>query len=110
MSQQLPLEIVILILSFGTVIRYRNGKFMNQLQIPDGQRELLKGIPRILPSYTEILFGRLVIFVCKVRLDNFHEIEIMWNEGVGLHWWKFKACGTTSWDSIMTTRKIHYIQ
>jgi hypothetical protein len=109
MSKQLPLEIVVLILSFDTVIKFRNGKFMNQLQIPDGQRELLKSIPRIIPSYTQHHFGRLVIFVCKVSLDNFHEIEICWNDQAHMYWWKFKACGVASWDSRMTTRKIHRI-
>ena len=110
MSRQLPIEVVILILSFGTVIRVRNGKFMNQLQIPDGQRELLKGIPRIIPIYTGHYLGKLVIFTCKVRLNNFHEIIIFWNEKIKTYWWKFGLDETTPLDLCTTMRKIYHIR
>ncbi len=106
MSKQLPLEIVILILSFDTVIRFRNGKFMNQLQIPDGQRELLENIPSIIPIYTGHYLGRLVIFTCKVTLDNFREIIICWNKQAKTYWWKF----TSPENLTMTTKKIYYMR
>ncbi len=37
----LPKEIIIYILQFGTAMRYRNGKFMNQIQPDDPRYELL---------------------------------------------------------------------
>jgi len=105
MSKQLPLELVILILSFGTVIRVRNGKFMNQLQILDEERELLENIPRIIPIYTGHYLGRLVNFTCKVRLDNFREIIICGSKKSKTYWWKFKSA-----ENLTTTmRKIYHM-
>ena len=88
----LPIELVILILSFGTEIRYRNGKFMNQLKISDRARETLERIPPIITKITAHSFGRLVNFVCEVKLNNFREIEIWWNEGYEMFYGKCYSC------------------
>ena len=42
----LPLEIVSLILSYeGSIIKERNGKYINQISKTDSRRELIKNIP-----------------------------------------------------------------
>jgi|688.fasta_scaffold1192795_1 hypothetical protein len=109
MSQKLPIELVILILSFDNVIRFRNGKFMNQLQISDEERKILNGIPRIIPIYTGHYLGRLVIFTCKVKLNNFHEIIILWNEKIKTYWWKIGSDDTMPLN-LSTMRKIYHIR
>ena len=109
MSKQLPLELVILILSFDNVIRFRNGKFMNQLQISNEERKLLNDIPRIIPIYTGHYLGRLVIFTCKVRLNNFHEIIILWNEKIKTYWWKVGSDDTMPLN-LSTMKKIYHIR
>lgn len=50
----LPNDIIILILSFGNEIKYRRGKFMNQLLKDDPRRERLKKIQRpiFLPDFS----------------------------------------------------------
>ena len=50
----LPNDIIILILSFGNEIKYRRGKFMNQILKDDPRRETLKKIQRpiFLPNFS----------------------------------------------------------
>ena len=50
---QLPDDIIILILSFGNEIKYRRGKLMNQILENDPRREVLKRIatPFMLPNF-----------------------------------------------------------
>ena len=50
---QLPDDIIILILSFGNEIKYRRGKLMNQILENDQRREILKRIARpfMLPNF-----------------------------------------------------------
>ena len=50
---QLPDDIIILILSFGNEIKYRRGKLMNQILDHDPRREVLKTIvrPFMLPNF-----------------------------------------------------------
>jgi len=50
----LPNDIIILILSFGNEIKYRRGKFINQILKDDPRRERLKKIQRpiFLPNFS----------------------------------------------------------
>ena len=50
---QLPDDIIILILSFGNEIKYRRGKLINQILENDPRREVLKRIARpfMLPNF-----------------------------------------------------------
>jgi len=41
----LPLDIVNIILSYDNVIRFRNGRYINQIPCNDARKQLLKNIP-----------------------------------------------------------------
>jgi hypothetical protein len=88
----LPIEVVLIILSFGTQIRMRNGKLMNQLQITDEHSRLLSNIPQIIPTIAKIRHGRLVNFVCGVRLTPYLRIEKVWYLDADMYWWTLKQC------------------
>jgi hypothetical protein len=53
--QKMPLEIVIYILQFDNIIKYRNGKFINQIDINDKKYALLNNYSQITPK----LFNRI---------------------------------------------------
>jgi hypothetical protein len=44
---QLPLDLVINVINFGNVIKYRNGKFMNQIDKADERYKILQNISPI---------------------------------------------------------------
>ena len=53
--EKLPLEIIILILEFDNTVKYRNGKFINQILKTDNRYQLLKNIS---PIKKFLLFNR----------------------------------------------------
>ena len=59
---KLPLEIIILILDFDNKIKYRNGKFINQILKTDKRYELLKNIS---PIKKNLLFN--IYSLCYTR-------------------------------------------
>jgi hypothetical protein len=52
---QLPLDLVINVINFGNVIKYRNGKFMNQIHEND---ERYKIIQNVSPIKIEFLYDK----------------------------------------------------
>lgn len=44
---QLPLELVINVINFGNVIKYRNGKFMNQIDETDERYKIIQNVSPI---------------------------------------------------------------
>jgi len=45
--KNLPLDIVNIILSYDNVIRYRNGKYINQIEESDPRKQMITGVPKI---------------------------------------------------------------
>jgi len=103
----LPIEIVAIILSFGTQIRLRNGKFMDQLQITDEHSHLLLRIPQVIPTITKIRNGRLVNFVCGVQLTHQIRVEKIWYLDAEMYWWTIKRSWPESWASRPVTIAIY---
>jgi hypothetical protein len=103
----LPIEVVLIILSFGTQIRLRNGKLMDQLQITDEHSRLLSRIPQIIPTIAKIRHGRLVNFVCGVRLTPYLRIEKVWYLDADMYWWTLKRSWPESWETRPVTLAIH---
>ena len=65
---QLPKDIVNYILLFDTKIKYRNGKYMNQLPKDNKTYNLLLQIPRpISPNYIDNLYRLVVQFTHEDR-------------------------------------------
>lgn len=46
MKFPLPIDLVVKILEFDNIIKYRNGKFMNQIQLDKDAVSLLENIPK----------------------------------------------------------------
>ena len=69
---QLPYDIIILILSFGNEIKYRGGKLMNQILENDPRREVLKRIARpfMLPNFLYEYINNDVHYVNQKRKDR----------------------------------------
>ena len=57
----LPLEIVHRILEYDGRIKYRNGKYMNQICKDDDRYKMLQSIPQILPYPNHLQHGYLMI-------------------------------------------------
>ena len=69
---QLPYDIIILILSFGNEIKYRRGKLMNQILENDPRREVLKRIARpfMLPNFLYEYVNNDIHYVNQKRKDR----------------------------------------
>ena len=70
--EQLPDDIIILILSFGKEIKYRRGKLINQILGHDPRREVLKRIARpfILPDFSHEYVNNDIYYVNQKRKDR----------------------------------------
>ena len=53
--KQLPLELVINIINYDNIIKYRNGKFINQIDKTDERYNILQNVS---PIKTQLLFDR----------------------------------------------------
>ena len=63
----LPLEIVHRILEYDGRIKYRNGKYMNQIAQDDDRYQMLQGIPQFLStnSFLVVILRKNTIFYTK---------------------------------------------
>lgn len=70
--EQLPDDIIILILSFGKEIKYRRGKLINQILENDSRREVLKriAIPFMLPNFLYEYVNNDIHYVNQKRKDR----------------------------------------
>ena len=70
--EQLPDDIIILILSFGNEIKYRRGKLINQILENDSRREVLKRIARpfMLPNFLYEYVDNDIHYVNQKRKDR----------------------------------------
>jgi len=95
----LPIEVVLLILSFGTEIRMRNGKLMDQLQLSEEHAYLISHIPQTITTTQTIRDLRLVNFVCKVQLTDQVTLEKVWCKDANMFWWTIKRKWREPWAS-----------
>jgi hypothetical protein len=66
----LPLEIVHHILQYDGKIKYRNGKYMNQIATDDDRYKILQTIPLIQPHYDSYGYDNFNFFYIKMTSHN----------------------------------------
>lgn len=103
----LPIEVVLIILSFGTQIRMRNGKLMDQLQISEEHADLLSLIPQPTIPVQTVRNFRLVNFVSRVQLTNYLRIEKIYCIDADMYWWTLKRRWAETWASRPIAVVIH---
>jgi hypothetical protein len=74
--EKVPFEVLHIILSYDGSIKYRNGKWMNQLSNKDGRYDLLRSIPRPMPSINNDLYFCFILYFTnkkyKLSITNFN--------------------------------------
>ena len=103
--KKLPLEIVIYILEYTNVIKYRNGKFMNQISKKDERYEKLSNLSLIecrysgsqpwryirnLGNYQAFLFINTARHIPRYEVTFHKKRQEGDNSPIQLYWYKIK--------------------
>ena len=70
--QTLPSDILQQILEYVGTIKYRNGKYMNQLSKNDRRYDLLQSIPKSVALFNNDMFFCFIIHFTPSRIENAH--------------------------------------
>ena len=87
-SGQLPLELVHRILEYEGSMKYRNGKYMNQISLDDDRYKMLQNMAKIVKNQCywwniTIVTHTNVIYIekCMVWYSTYIDKDVVWNSG-----------------------------